>query len=251
MIKCIILGIARKAFYMMLALLFMHFSASCTHKPAELDLTHVAISENVRENHAKELLKTNYDPAKFEDFKGDKKFSLYVKTYLKKVNPKLGTENFLKAVFRESKQYAYDPIFLMAVIKTESDFNTKAIGSAGEIGLMQIKPSTAKWICEKFGLKWKGPQALTNPEYNVKVSALYFKYLKRNLKSKATGYINAYNMGIGRFGRTPAEEVDSHPYYHKVVKNYALIYDELGKIKVEIAQNEMKPQQERQVASLK
>lgn len=204
------------------------YFVGCNHKAIDPDMQ---ISEKIRENHAKELLKSKYDAQDFKEFKGDKKFAVYIKTYLEKANPKLSSDRFVKAVIAESKQYEYDPIFLMAVIKTESQFNEKAVGRAGEIGLMQIKPDTAQWICKKKGVQWKGAQALKNPEYNIKVSALYFKYLKKTLNSKSNKYVNAYNMGIGRLGRMPAESVSAHPYYHKVIKNYTEIYDELKKIK--------------------
>lgn len=208
--------------------LCFNFLVSCNHKAIDPEMQ---VSEKIRENHAKELLNSNYNAAHFKEFKGDKKFGHYMKSYLEAANPRLSSERFVKAIIAESKQYEYDPIFLMAVIKTESQFNEKAIGSAGEIGLMQIKPDTAEWICKKKGVKWKGAQALKNPEYNVKISALYFKYLKKTLNSKSNRYVNAYNMGIGKLGRTPASEISAHPYFHKVLKNYTEIYEELKKIK--------------------
>ncbi|MCM2353096.1 MAG: lytic transglycosylase domain-containing protein [Pseudobdellovibrio sp.] len=220
--------IMKKLVSLLFAISFFFYFVGCNHKSISPDMQ---ISEKIRERHAKELLKSKYKESDFKEFQGDKEFALYIKQYLEKANPKLGSDKFVKAVFAESKQYEYDPIFLMAVIKTESQFNERAIGTSGEVGLMQIKPDTAKWICKKKGVKWKGPQALKNPEYNIKVSALYFKYLKKTLDSKSSRYVNAYNMGIGRLGRLPAEDISAHPYYHKVIKNYTEIYDELKKIK--------------------
>ncbi len=225
---CFILRNSKKLLSLLLVIYCSNFSVSCNHKAIDPDMQ---ISEKIREKHAKELLKSKYNAANFKEFSGDKEFAVYMKSYLQAANPKLSSDRFIKAVIAESKQYEYDPIFLMAVIKTESQFNEKAIGTAGEIGLMQIKPDTAAWICKKKGVKWKGAQALKNPEYNVKISALYFKYLKKTLNSKSNRYVNAYNMGIGKLARTPAEDVSAHPYYHKVIKNYTEIYDELKKIK--------------------
>lgn len=225
---CFILRNSKKLLSLLLVIYSSNFSVSCNHKSIDPDMQ---ISEKIRENHAKELLKSKYNAANFKEFAGDKEFATYMKSYLDAANPKLSSDRFVKAVIAESKQYEYDPIFLMAVIKTESQFNEKAIGTAGEIGLMQIKPATAEWICKKKGVKWKGAQALKIPEYNVKISALYFKYLKKTLNSKSNRYVNAYNMGIGKLARTPAEDVSAHPYYHKVIKNYTEIYDELKKIK--------------------
>lgn len=228
----IILRKSKKLLSLLLLITCFNFQISCNHKSVDPDLQ---ISEKIRENHAKELLKSKYVAADFKEFKGDKEFATYMKSYLEKANPRLSSDRFVKAVIAESKQYEYDPIFLMAVIKTESQFNERAVGTAGEIGLMQIKPDTAAWICKKKGVKWKGSQALKIPEYNVKISALYFKYLKKTLNSKSNRYVNAYNMGIGKLARTPAEDVSAHPYYHKVIKNYTEIYDELKKIKAKRA----------------
>lgn len=225
---CFILRITHKIISLLFYCSFSYLFFGCSHKFVDPDLQ---ISEKIRENHAKELLKAKYDESDFKEFKGDKEFGIYLKKYLEKTNPKLGNDHFVKAVFAESKLYEYDPIFLMAVMKTESQFNEQAVGSAGEIGLMQIKPDTAQWICKKKGIPWKGPLALKIPEYNIKVSALYFKYLKKTLNSKSNRYVNAYNMGIGKLGRTPAANISAHPYYHKVIKNYTEIYDELKKIK--------------------
>ena len=219
----------------LLSLLFLVCVAgsnfSCKSKTPEADLR---VSDAVREDQAKEILKSKYKKQNFAEFKGDEMFSQYVKLYLQKVNPELGNDTFLKTIFSESKNYHYDPVFLMAVIKTESQFNVRRIGSAGEIGLMQIKPSTAKWICQKKGLTWKGNSALKDPSYNVKVSALYFKYLKKSLHSNSNRYINAYNMGIGKLTRLPASGISAHPYYYKVINNYTEIYSELKKIKSQV-----------------
>lgn len=212
----------------LLHLNFIVLSFGCSHKEKYSDLQ---IPENIREMHAKELLTENFNKIDFTSFKGDKEFALYVKTYLEKENIKLGSDKFIKAVFTESKLYGYDPIFLIAVIKTESQFNDKAIGAAGEIGLMQIKPETAEWVCKKYGVKWLGAQALTDPEYNVKVSALYFKYLKKTLNSKSKKYVNAYNLGVNKLARLPVSYVAVHSYYHKVIKNYTQIYNDLVIIK--------------------
>jgi soluble lytic murein transglycosylase-like protein len=96
---------------------------------------------------------------------------------------------------------------------------------------MQLRPETAQWISAKYNLDWKGAQQLKVPEYNLKMSALYFNYLKGKFNSKSSKYINAYNMGAGRLIRAPSSEVNEHPFYHKVIKNYLDIYSELKKIK--------------------
>lgn len=184
-----------------------------------------------RVSHAKELLKSEYSTTTVARFEGDQNFRNYLSEYIAGENSNLNSEKMTDALIATSHQNHYDPVFLLAMIKTESKFNPKALGLAGEIGLMQIKPDTAQWICEKSGFPWKGSQALKDPIYNVQIGALYFKYLKKSLKSKSAHYINAYNMGINNLQRLPASSRISHPYYSRVMQNYIDIYQELQKIK--------------------
>ncbi len=188
-------------------------------------------NEASRVEHAKELLKSEYSTATAAQFEGDRNFRNYLSKYITIENSNLNSEKMTDALIVASQQNHYDPVFLLAVIKTESKFNPKALGLAGELGLMQIKPDTAEWICQKSGFKWRGAAALKDPVYNVQIGALYFKYLKKSLKSKSAHYINAYNMGINNLQRLPASSRISHPYYGRVMQNYIDIYQELQKIK--------------------
>ena len=187
--------------------------------------------EKARVSHAKELLNQEYSKSSASQFEGDRQMREYIENYIRSENADLDASALTNTLLNISQKYKYDPVFLLAVIRTESHFNPNTIGTSGEIGLMQIKPSTAQWICQKAGVPWKGAQALKNPEYNVQVGALYFKYLKKSLKSKSAHYINAYNMGINNLQRLPASSKISHPYYAKVIKNYVDIYNRLEKIK--------------------
>lgn len=188
-------------------------------------------NEAARMVHAKELLKSEYASTSAASFEGDQKFSQYLSEYINTENANLNSDQMTQALVAASAKNHYDPVFLLAVIKTESQFNPKAVGSAGELGLMQIKPDTAEWICRKSGFPWKGAKALKDPVYNVQIGALYFKYLKKSLKSRSAYYINAYNMGINNLQRLPASSKISHPYYARVMQNYIGIYQELQKIK--------------------
>lgn len=192
---------------------------------------HQIHNEPSRIQHAKELLRSDYLNTSISHFDGDKNFRNYLDFYINSANSDLNSAEMTNALIVVSTKNHYDPVFLLAVIQTESRFNPKAVGSSGEIGLMQIKPDTAQWICQKSGFVWKGASALKDPAYNVQVGALYFKYLKKSLNSKAAYYINAYNMGINNLQRLPASSKISHPYYSRVMQNYMDIYQELQKIK--------------------
>ena len=53
------------------------------------------------------------------------------------------SQKIARALIETANEHQMDPLFLMAVINQESQFNPEARGSHGEIGLMQLKPTTA------------------------------------------------------------------------------------------------------------
>lgn len=192
------------------------------------------LNESARSHHARQLLNKGYASSVAKEFESDTKFASYLSKYIAKENAKIDSHEMSQSLFQVSRDYFYDPVFLLAVAKTESQFNPNAIGLAGEIGLMQIKPETAEWICMKKKINWKGAAALKDPAYNILVGAAYFDYLKKKLRSKNAHYINAYNMGINNLQRLPASSRISHPYYDKVLTNYNAIYVQLKKIRQNI-----------------
>ncbi len=50
------------------------------------------------------------------------------------------------AIAEASYVYNVDPFLILSMIEVESRYNAAAVGLHGEKGLMQIKPSTARWI---------------------------------------------------------------------------------------------------------
>ncbi|RWO49135.1 MAG: lytic transglycosylase domain-containing protein [Mesorhizobium sp.] len=79
-----------------------------------------------------------------------------------------------------------------AVIMIESRFQPNQVGRAGEIGLMQIKPSTARMMGYSGSIK-----DLHDPETNIKYGMKYLA-MARNLGDGTTcGTILKYNAGHG------------------------------------------------------
>ncbi len=185
-----------------------------------------------RIKHAQELLPTLYKKSLLKNFEGDLRMSSYIEKYIKAENPDLNAVELTQTLLKVSFEYGYDPVFLLAVIKTESKFNPNTIGSAGEIGLMQIKPATAEWICNKRKIPWLGAEKMKNPNYNLIVGAHYFHYLKVALDSESLRYVNAYNMGINNLQRLPASAHKKLPYFSRVISNYLGIYSSLEKYRL-------------------
>jgi soluble lytic murein transglycosylase-like protein len=77
-----------------------------------------------------------------------------------------------------------------AVVRVESNYRANARGGAGEIGLMQIKPATARM------LGYRGnASGLFNPETNVKYGMKYLAMAHRLGGGSVCGTILKYNAG--------------------------------------------------------
>jgi soluble lytic murein transglycosylase-like protein len=79
-----------------------------------------------------------------------------------------------------------------AVIQVESNYRVNAKGSAGEIGLMQIKPSTARMM----GYSGSA-QGLFHPETNIKFGMKYLAKAQELGGGTTCGTILKYNAGHG------------------------------------------------------
>ena len=92
-----------------------------------------------------------------------------------------------------------DSDLVYAVIKAESSFNEKAKSNVGAVGLMQLLPSTAEFVCQMNGIDFQSEQ-LTDGAYNVRLGCLYLKYLLDRFGAVETA-LAAYNAGEGTVAR--------------------------------------------------
>lgn len=127
-----------------------------------------------------------------------------------------------KTLIAEANKYHLDPIFLLAVIKTESRFNPLAQGRHGDVGLMQVLPKTGHWMAGR--LKMKGHIDLRDPIVNIKIGAAYFAFLRKHFGSKGSRYLAAYNMGIRNVHRLLKKDKEPMIYATRVLKNYRKLY---------------------------
>jgi len=95
------------------------------------------------------------------------------------------------AIIRASIQFGIDTPLIKAVIKAESGFNPKAVGKAGEKGLMQLMPETAMAM---------GAEDAFNPEENIYGGTLYLSQLFKRFNNMDTA-LAAYNIGPTRVSK--------------------------------------------------
>ena len=92
-----------------------------------------------------------------------------------------------------SEKYDLDIALVYSIIRVESDFNEKAVSPSGAKGLMQIMPSTAKWIAKELGETYD-ENMLFDPNKNISFGCFYLQYLKQRF-SDINAVICAYNAG--------------------------------------------------------
>ncbi|WP_313601205.1 transglycosylase SLT domain-containing protein [Rhizobium sp.] len=98
-------------------------------------------------------------------------------------------------------QYGVPTELAMAVVRIESNFQPMAKGSAGEIGLMQIKPATAKLM----GYKGRA-SGLYDPETNIHYGMKYLAGANELGDGKLCRTILKYNAGHGAKRMNPVSQ---------------------------------------------
>ena len=123
------------------------------------------------------------------------------------------SKNYYSSIIKHyASTYGVPVALAHAVVRVESNFRPHVTGSAGEIGLMQIKLSTAR------GLGYTGTaKALYNPETNIRYGMKYLAGAHKLGGGTTCGTILKYNAGHGAKRMNPV----SANYCSKVKKHMA------------------------------
>lgn len=100
---------------------------------------------------------------------------------------------YKKHVEYYGKRFHVEKSLVLAVIYCESSFVKDKVSYAGAVGLMQIMPSTAKYVCEMLG---KENCDLFDEKDNIEIGVKYLSYLFEKYKS-VEYVLYAYNGGEG------------------------------------------------------
>jgi soluble lytic murein transglycosylase-like protein len=109
-----------------------------------------------------------------------------------------------------------DPSLVASVVAAESSFNKKAISPMGAVGLMQLIPSTAKYVAAKHGMTSPSREDLFRPEVNLRLGAKYLKELLHKFKNHEQA-LHAYNWGPTNVLLKPAKVPASSKLYAKKI----------------------------------
>lgn len=145
------------------------------------------------------------------------------------------TDRIALSIMEESRRRKFDPVFLMSVIENESRWRPEARGLHGEIGLMQIKPATARWISRLYGIPFHGRSTLRDPAMNIRIGAAYLAFLREEFNSRGILYVSAYNAGVGTVYRAlRRRRIPSRDYVARIVKQYLRYYSTLKQEQAQI-----------------
>lgn len=107
-------------------------------------------------------------------------------------------------------QHGVSPSLIQAVITVESCFRSKAHGSLGEKGLMQLMPATAR----RFNIS-NGYSA----QQNINGGTRYLSYLLQRYNGSVQHTVAAYNAGEGNI--KPNGRIPNKSYVSKVMQAYS------------------------------
>jgi hypothetical protein len=123
------------------------------------------------------------------------------------------TAYYQDIVHEKASKYDVDPSLVKALIKTESNWNERAVSRKGAMGLMQLMPSTAS------DMNVRNPY---DPEENIEGGVKYLRNLLERFNGDLTLALAAYNAGpkwVDKFGMVPPI-TETKQYVKKVLSLY-------------------------------
>jgi soluble lytic murein transglycosylase-like protein len=100
------------------------------------------------------------------------------------------------AIRKYSKKNGLDPHLIMGLIHQESFYNPRTKSRPGAIGLMQLMPATGKELGSRV-FRTFNVARLENPEVNIQLGTMHFRYLVDLFGGKTELAIASYNAGQG------------------------------------------------------
>lgn len=100
--------------------------------------------------------------------------------------------SYASLMLKYASEQGVDPALIASVMTIESRGIDGQVGSSGEIGLMQIMPSTGKWIGDV------SVEQLSLASVNIQIGTAYLRYCIDRKGGNGPAGIAAYNYGPDR-----------------------------------------------------
>ena len=133
-------------------------------------------------------------------------------------------------IIQVAKKLEIEPKLLLSVAWAESHFKPEAKSFVGAVGIMQVKPSTQRYILDKElddNLRAFYTATLLQNDFpheiidNILSGGLYIKYLLNKFDGDSQKAVIAYNIGpTGTYRLIKNNgDLNHHRYYLKISKN--------------------------------
>ena len=161
-----------------------------------------------------------------DGLEGRERLLLAVRTAVGRRVPARTVYQLTELVDRSSRQYGYDPLLVLAVMRVESFYDPRARGrfksgrESGAIGLMQLQLETARIIGADIGIPVQRERDLYDPQVNAALGVAYLTKLVAQFRSFKLGLL-AYNQGPAAVRQDiKARRPLSVVYYERVLTAY-------------------------------
>ncbi len=190
------------------------------HLAEEMECYNIAVDANV-------MLRIHYDRKMSADEINRLNYPVYYRDH----------------IMLHAGQYTLDPSLLLAVIKAESAFRSRAVSPARAVGLMQIMPFTGRTIARQLQMPGFQMMNLQSPDVSIRMGAYYLNQQAKLFKGYIPAMLSAYNAGPHRtvfWMRFYSEEdpevfpemvdfVETHSYIKKILLDrwiYSQLYQD-------------------------
>lgn len=135
----------------------------------------------------------------------------------------------LDYIWNKAQKHSLSYEMLLAIAKTESDFNSNTESSTHDSGLFQINKRTGKWIAEELGLT---EYDLSNPYTSTDFAVYYLTTLRDAWDNKGLSeeelfdvVIISYNRGVGGANKYIKKYGTENNTYLNQVSKYKELYE--------------------------
>ncbi|MEO8342439.1 MAG: transglycosylase SLT domain-containing protein, partial [Gallionella sp.] len=139
------------------------------------------------------------------------------------------------------REHGLDEAWVYGLMRQESRFAIAAKSNTGAAGLMQIMPSTARWVANKLGFKSYRNALIHQLDTNLRIGTYYMKSVLSQSENSPVLASAAYNAGPSRAlqwrgdrpleGAIYAETIpfeETRDYVKKVMSNTVYYADQFG-----------------------
>lgn len=134
---------------------------------------------------------------------------------------------YWKAFTNYGAKYNVDPITLLALARQESGLELTTQSPVGARGLMQVLPSTAAFMAEKYNLSYRHSNDLFDLNKNVAIGSRYLSHLLSRYQGNRAYAFSAYNAGpsmVAVWRKQASENIDVFGYIESISFKETRVY---------------------------